>query len=297
MVLEVLYKRFEMQRRVPNICAGLLVAACYVLPFPVLAKDLNALSDSSPHVVKLPKGLTEISGLAVASDQTIYAHNDEHGIIFEVNVSTGEPRSIFAIGNPTIASDFEGIATHENRVYLINSDGVLYESTIGLHQQRVKFNAYDTGIGDVCEVEGLTAKSSEHSEDASFLILCKSPRQPEYKDRLTIFEWSLDQRLTKLDPFLSLDRDLILTKKEQKKFKPSAIEWHKESRSIFVISGQNRRVIQLSEDGNLLSKQRLEKALHPQSEGLTIMPNGDWVVSDEGQGLNPGTLTRYLANP
>jgi len=27
------------------------------------------------------------------------------------------------------------------------------------------------------------------------------------------------------------------------------------------------------------------------------MPNGDWIIADEGQGSNPGTLTRYRAGP
>jgi len=88
-----------------------------------------------------------------------------------------------------------------------------------------------------------------------------------------------------------------LTGKEQKKFKPSAIEWHEKTRSIFIVSGRNQQVLQLNKDGDFLSKKALSGAPHPQSEGLTIMPNGDWVISDEGQGLNPATLTRYKISP
>jgi len=55
--------------------------------------------------------------------------------------------------------------------------------------------------------------------------------------------------------------------------------------------------VHLSEAGELLSKQVLDTDIHPQSEGLTLMPNGDWIIADEGQEDNPGLLTRYRASP
>jgi len=263
-------------------------------------KDLSPLSDPLPQRVELPQGLFEISGLAMASDKTVYAHDDEYGIIYEVDISTGETGSIFALGDPTIRADFEGIAVHGDNIYMITSDGVLYETRIGAHQQRVQYNRYETGIGALCEVEGLAIKTTTFTElynDPNFLILCKTPRQKYYQDRLTIFKWTFETRLAEPAPFLSLDRDLILTPKEQKRFNPSAIEWDAENQSIFVISARNGQVVHLSEAGELLSKHVLDTDIHPQSEGLTLMPNGDWIIADEGQEANPGLLTHYRASP
>jgi len=268
--------------------------------------DLRSLSDPSPQVFQLPNGLKEVSGLAVASDQSVYAHDDEHGIIYEVDISTGKTGAIFALGDPTISSDFEGIAVHEGRIYVITSDGLLFESPIGAHQDRVRFNHYNTGVGEICEVEGLAVKSAvlhkpsepnaENFDDSQFLILCKTPRQSAYENKINIFVWSFADRVKVPETFLSLDLDLLLTQDEQKKFYPSAIEWHAKSRSIFVISARNRQVVQLSEKGELISKRTLDKTLHPQSEGLTLMPNGDWVIADEAKKRGFGTLTRYRAN-
>lgn len=260
-------------------------------------ENLNSLSGDSIQVLQLPPGLTEISGLAVASDQTVYAHDDEHGIIYEVDISTGEARSIFALGNPTLSEDFEGIAVHGKWIYLITSDGVLFESPIGAHQERVSYNRYETGIGELCEVEGLAVKSEIKSDplaDPTFLILCKSPRENYYRDRLTVFKWTFGARMEAPTHFLSIDRDLILTSKEQRRFNPSAIEWVVEDQTMFVISARNRQVLHLNEEGDVLSKHLLDELGHPQSEGLTIMPNGDWIIADEGQEGNPGTLSRYL---
>jgi len=260
-------------------------------------ENLNSLSGDSIQVLQLPPRLTEISGLAVASDQTVYAHDDEYGIIYELDISTGEAISIFALGNPTLSEDFEGIAVHGKWIYLITSDGVLFESPIGAHRKRVSYNRYETGIGELCEVEGLAVKSeikSDPSADPTFLILCKSPREKYYRDRLTVFKWTFGARMDAPTHFLSIDRDLILTSKEQRRFNPSAIEWVVKDQSIFVISARNRQVLHLNEEGDVLSKHLLDELGHPQSEGLTIMPNGDWIIADEGQGGNPGTLSRYL---
>jgi len=260
-------------------------------------ENLNSLSGDSIQVLQLPPRLTEISGLAVASDQTVYAHDDEYGIIYELDISTGEAISIFALGNPTLSEDFEGIAVHGKWIYLITSDGVLFESPIGAHRKRVSYNRYETGIGELCEVEGLAVKSeikSDPSADPTFLILCKSPREKYYRDRLTVFKWTFGARMDAPTHFLSIDRDLILTSKEQRRFNPSAIEWVVKDQSMFVISARNRQVLHLNEEGDVLSKHLLDELGHPQSEGLTIMPNGDWIIADEGQGGNPGTLSRYL---
>ena len=55
------------------------------------------MGDASNHF-QLARGLTEISGLAVASENSVYAHNDEHGIIYEIALSNGEIVAAFALG-------------------------------------------------------------------------------------------------------------------------------------------------------------------------------------------------------
>jgi len=96
---------------------------------------------------------------------------------------------------------------------------------------------------------------------------------------------------------MSIEIDSVLTEDEKKRFNPSAIEWHAESRTIFLVSARNRQVLHLSETGDVLSKHRLKKSAHPQSEGLTIMPNGDWIIADEKAGKKYGRLTRYPSVP
>jgi len=242
---------------------------------------------------ELSAGLFEISGLAIASDSSVYAHNDEHSIIYEIDIESGETLSAFAIGTPTLAADFEGIAVDNGRIYLTTSDGLLYESLIGAHQSRQKFNAYDTGVGSFCEVEGLTMGPPHPAGGKHFLILCKSPRQDEMKDRLTIFSWNLNERLPVEVPWLSVERDGILTQQEQKKFRPSGIEWIDQTQQLIVISGRNNQYIRLDKAGEVIAKAKLTSKQHPQAEGLAVMPSGELVIADEGSPLQPGQLSIY----
>lgn len=257
------------------------------------AQDHQYNLQAEPQQISLISGLFEISGLAVASENSVYAHNDEHSIVYEIDISSGQVQSAFALGNPTLAADFEGIAAWNGRIYLITSDGLLYEALIGAHQSRAKFNAYDTGVGEFCEVEGLAVGPAHPSGEGNFLILCKSARQPELRDRLNIFTWNLEDRLPVSTPWMSLERDDILKKKEQKKFKPSAIEWKEDTAHLLIISGSNNQYIRLAQEGTVIAKSKLRSQYHRQAEGLTIMPSGHIVIADEGSSRQAGQLSIY----
>ena len=250
------------------------------------------LGDRSGHF-QLVRGLTEISGLAVASDNSVYAHNDEHGIIYEVAVSSGEIISAFALGEPTTQADFEGIAALDGRIYLVTSAGLVYEAIIGAHRARVRFNVFDTGVGEYCEVEGITHGPAA----AEFLLICKTARRAALEGRLVIYKWSLADRMPEVEPWLNIPLPGLLTVRERENFRPSAIEWRVENSSLLVLSARNQLLLNLRQDGTLLSKTSLPRAVHPQAEGVAIMPSGDLVIADEGTMRLPGALTIYRAVP
>lgn len=246
------------------------------------------LGDRSNHF-QLVRGLTEISGLAVASDNSVYAHNDEHGIIYEVALSSGKIISAFALGDPTTRADFEGVATLDGRIYLVTSTGLIYEAIIGAHRARVRYNVFDTGVGEFCEVEGIT----HGPEAAEFMLICKTVRQKALEERLVIFKWSLADRMPVVDPWLNIRLSELLTSKEREYFRPSAIEWRMRNGSLLILSARNQLLLNLRPDGTILSKKTLPRAIHPQAEGVVMMPSGKLVIADEGTMRLPGGLTIY----
>lgn len=248
----------------------------------------TVLNSEKAQKFSMPKGLTEVSGLAVASQNSVYAHNDEFAIIYEIDLDNGDILRAFALGDPTRKGDFEGIAVEEDRVYLINSSGHLFEAPIGNHRERVKFNLYDTGVGDFCEVEGL----SNAGRPGEFFILCKQARESDAMPMLSIFKWSLRERLSLEAPWFDvLSASLGIENAE--KFLPSAIEWDDATDSYVIISARNNAFIWVTAQGEVRSQQRLTREEHRQAEGLALMPDGRVIIADEGQGKKPGMLTIY----
>lgn len=256
----------------------------------VWANDIRALPDGAPtRQINLPNGLQEISGLAVASENSVYAHNDEFAIIYEIDLETGEVPVAFAMGDPTARGDFEGITTANGRVYLITSTGLIYESPIGAHRQRVRFNIYDTGTSDLCEVEGLTTGPTP----GEFLILCKTALQPELTHRLIIYRWNIFDRSPVTGPWLSIPYTELLEDAEFENFRPSAIERNHDDNSFVILSARNGIFLVLESNGALASKRRLRRDVHPQAEGVAIMPSGELIIADEGAKRGVGKLAIF----
>lgn len=226
----------------------------------------------------LPEGLTEISGLAVASNTTVYAHDDNYAIVYEVDLDSEKATKAFALGKPTVKGDFEDIAVRDGYVYLLTSDGRLYEAPAGENRKRVLYNAYDTGVGAHCETEGLANGAAE----GDFLILCKKAHEPELKDRLVIYNWNLHARTPVATPWLNVSLDGLVEKLDQANFHPSAFVWRRDRGTLIIVSAKGHSAIEIDQQGHLVDRVRLDKVRHPQPEGLTLMPDGRLVLSDEG---------------
>ena len=100
---------------------------------------------------KLPGRLQEISGLAMTMDNRLLAHNDEKGVIYEIDYRNGLIVKAFQladIANP-VTDDFEGIATVDDQVYLVTSSGRIYEGSRGADRESVLYNIYATESAEI----------------------------------------------------------------------------------------------------------------------------------------------------
>ena len=237
----------------------------------------------------LPSNLREVSGLAVASPDSIFAHDDEYAIIHEIGVSDGRVRRSFALGSPTIEGDFEGIAAAGERLYLVTSDGLIYAFDKGEDRKRVSYRAHDTGIGPRCEIEGL----SRSPEADHLLVLCKRLRSGEDTPRLEIYRWRLGTEHADLDPWLAIPLDEFLGPDERAEFAPSGLEWDEARGVLVIVSGRNRLLVELDAEGNKLGARKLDSKRHRQAEGITVMPDCRLVLADEGSDTSKARLAVY----
>ena len=239
---------------------------------------------------KLPGRLEEISGLTMTIDNRLLAHNDERGVIFEIDYRNGSIVKAFQLAdmaNP-VADDFEGIAAIDDQIYLVTSSGRLYECREGAAGASVLFNIYTTGIGRDCEIEGLAYDESRRA----LLLMCKGSRRAALEELLVVYYWSIDEKQLSEDahtviPVIEFSRHI-----GGKKFQPSGIERHPVSGNYFVVAARQRAIAEVTPGGQVVAVRQLPARWHRQVEGITFAADGALIVADEGAG-GRARLTLY----
>jgi uncharacterized protein YjiK len=243
--------------------------------------DRHEFSAETSKQWRLPDKLNEISGLTLTGDARLLAVTDESAIVYELDYSGGRLVKAFALGDPTVRGDFEGIAWSEGRVWLVTSEGVIYESAEGADGERVDYDEHKTGLGKSCEIEGLTYRQS----DGMLLLLCKTIRKESGFESLAVFAWSTSSRKTVREQTIALpDRDIAAALR-MTRFNPSGIAIAEGSGNLLLIAARQHAVIELDAGGGLVSARVLPLAArHRQAEGIAILPSGDILIADEGGG-------------
>jgi uncharacterized protein YjiK len=237
---------------------------------------------------ELPQRLREISGLATAPGDRIFAHDDERAVIYEIDPRAGRLIKAFALGDRTAQDDFEGIAVVDDRLFLVSSNGRLYESSEGEDGERVLFNTYGTGAGRGCEVEGLAFEPV----DRTLLLLCKAPRDAALEGFVAIYRWSVDDRAMAGDSLLRIPDAALGESLPDDQFRPSGIERHPHTGNYFIVAAQQEAIAEISPTGDVLGVVTFAPGVHRQAEGLTFTEDGSLFIADEGAGRG-ARLTRY----
>jgi uncharacterized protein YjiK len=245
------------------------------------------------YQTKLQNVLREISGLTVTDDGRLFGHNDEVGIIYEIDYRTGSVIKRFQLGTFGIEGDFEGLAFANDKFYLTESDGTLYEFSEGANNSSVNFKTTKTGFSSKFEIEGLCYYPKENW----LLFACKEYPGKKYDGFRTVYAYSLRGYTLLPKPFLLIDTDKIKKELGDKDFYPSGIEYNKNTNTFYIISSKAQKAIaEMSTDGELLKVEKLKNKYHKQPEGITFLSNGTMIISDEGV-KGTATLTIYKSLP
>ncbi|MGH1366753.1 MAG: hypothetical protein ACRBF0_24555 [Calditrichia bacterium] len=230
--------------------------------------------------VKLPKTLREISGLAITPDGKLLAHDDEKGIIHELDYTTGKIINSFniTIGGRTLREDLEGIAATEEYIYTVSSMGKIYEFSAGKNREAVPCKIYPTNLAVDWEVEGLTY----HRPSRSLVIISKNPRSAKVRGKVGLFFWSLDSRSLQQNQTILMPIKDFAGKIGLKNFQPSGIEWDTPSGNYVLVAARQRAVAEINNSGNVLRVKRLTAKWHRQMEGITFLNGKGILISDEG---------------
>ena len=228
----------------------------------------------------LPSSLQEASGLAVVDEKSVYIHNDEQGEIYQFNIQNGLMMKLASIGWPPVKDDFEGIAVTSQSIYLMTSNGQLFEIddiSADKPHQVVGARRIATGLENHCEFEGL------HYLDNKLLMPCKEVLTNEHNGRFTVFAFDIESET--INEFLSLDISQI---KGIKQMAATAFEATKKHYYI-VTENYLVRIDRSSLQGESF---RLNNDLHRQVEGIALLPDGTIILVEDNRG-GLARLTRY----
>jgi hypothetical protein len=235
----------------------------------------------------LPSSLTEISGLALTKNDRLLAHGDEQGRIAEIDYRRGTVLKQFLVGSPPVQGDFEGITVAGDVIYLLASNGKLYEFREGANGVRVKYTLHDTQLGRECEFEGVAFEPASNS----LLLACKTVGKKSLQDFLVIYRWKLDDKSDSRLSEFKVPLARIIGAHNWKGFHPTDISVDPSSGNYLLVASPEKAMVELTPQGEVISAGPVP-GRHNQPEGLAITKEGILIVGDEG-GHRRGTITLY----
>jgi uncharacterized protein YjiK len=224
---------------------------------------------------KLPSVLKEVSGIAWQKKDRIACVQDETGTIFIYNTANSQvEKEIFFTSN----GDFEGIALVKKTAWVLRADGTLFEVQNYLTHPVVK--EHSNFLSRKQNIEGL-CYDKKHRR----LLLAVKSRQPGSDDFKGIYAFSLSSKVLSTEPVIKIDLNnpIFGSNKGRKTFRPSEICFHPRSGDLYVLDGEDPRLLVMSANGKKYKKLYDLSAGFPLPEGLTFTPKGTMYVSSEGK--------------
>lgn len=250
---------------------------------PVASAPLPYDLDNPVATDKLPTNLREISGLSFYKPGKLACVQDELGVVFIYDLTKHAITDEHVFGKN---GDYEGVEFINQKLYILRSDGELYETEPtdgvkvlggGPETRHIKVDL--PGKNDM---EGL-------GYDPQLEALLLATKDGRGTDKI-IYYYSLKHK--------TLFQGLVLKQVDIKafdpaidEFKPSGIAVHPKTRDYYVLSSAAHRLLVLSPAGKIKSVVPLDEKALRQPEGICFAPDGTLYISSEGDGKKGVILT------
>ncbi|MDX1529907.1 MAG: hypothetical protein R3362_00135 [Rhodothermales bacterium] len=256
-------------------------------------------------IFELPNRLQEISGLTALDGATLGAVQDEDGDLFVLSAATGEVLRRHDFGGD---GDYEGVERVGEAVWVLRSDGRLYEATAWA-EEKAGAGRHRAALHVSCDAEGFGYDEAGQR----LLIACKEGAGRGYGGHRAIYAFGLRERSLQRRPAYLIPLDSVAVRMGQSGFdaqlrrlarpvadvsgfKPSALAVHPRTGRLWVLSSVQKAVVVLDRNGGIFAAWPLPERLNPQPEGLAFLPDGTLFIANEGSGRR-GTLLRFAYQP
>jgi uncharacterized protein YjiK len=235
----------------------------------------------------LPEDLREISGVALMPDGRIVAHNDERGRVYVIDPKRGVILKQFSLGRSGVVADFEAIAVSGTEIFLLESNGRVYQFREGQSNKDVPFVVHDTKLGGECEFEGLAVEPSTRA----FVLVCKVIDKRRDRNQVLIYRWLAQPGAAPQVSRISVPIAAAVGANGWKELAPSDIAIDPATGNYIVITGREKALIEITPGGQVVRSVPLPGDPQ-QPEGVAVTPDGILVISDEGV-KRPADITLY----
>ena len=241
----------------------------------------------------MPKVLREISGLALTADGRLLTHDDEVGRISVIDPKRGVLLKQFSLGDNPPRADFEAITIAGDDIYMLASNGTLYEFNEGVDGAHVPYMIHDTLLGKECEFESVAFEA-----DSDWLLMpCKKVGTKKLQDQLVIYRWRVGS--TRSDSakvsMLTIPLARVIGSNHWKGLHPSDMTIDPASGNYVIIASHEKALVEITPLGQVVRAVPLP-GKHNQPEGVAITKDSILIVSDEATN-NPGAITLYRWRP
>lgn len=264
--------------------AGLFLA-CNTSKKKLHTDDNSRYDLLNPFMIKLPGGLSEISGIAYyAKDSSVFAIEDEEGFLYKIHLNQNKDIQKWKFDKKR---DFEDVVLHDSIFYILVSNGDI---------ESVQFISGDSIMSTKFKFPDAGKKKNEfeslYFDDSlqQLVLLCKDCADDGKK---TVSAWGYDINTQVYAPsVLTIDVQPIALKLGEKKMKlkPSATAINPATNELYILSSIDHLLIVTDRNGKFKELFQLDPAIYKQAEGIAFTPAGDMIISNESHETGLATI-------
>jgi uncharacterized protein YjiK len=237
----------------------------------------------------LGSDLAEISGLVLTSDGRLLAHEDETGRVFELDYRRGAVVKQFQLGTELVRADFEGVTAVHDTLFLLASNGKLYQFQEGESGGHVAYAIHDTHLKHACEFEGVAFDPAIHS----LLLACKNVRTAgALRDSMVIYRWTLATGGDPEPTRLTVPLTRVIGTNGWKGLHPSDITIDPFTGNYILVAGEESALIEITPAGDVVFARPLPKGL-AHAEGVAVTRDSILIISTEARPHTPAAVTLF----
>ncbi|MEL7221083.1 MAG: SdiA-regulated domain-containing protein [Bacteroidota bacterium] len=241
--------------------------------------------------VELPDELEEVSGITSMNPDQVMAIQDEKGILYSVNLNTGNITSTITFDKDR---DYEDLCLVGDHIFILERDGDLYQYHLA---QVDSIHKFETSFSYRNDTESLCFDAKRNR-----LLMAPKEGAPEGtkigKNIKGVYAFDILSKSVQPDPICTIAQNeigrIIGNDGKPHKFKPSAMAIHPSTGYLYILASVGKVLIVVNPTSNqIMHVQLLSEEQFPQPEGLAFDSSDNLLIASEGVAPRAASITRF----